>query len=88
MEQRGRGRYEENNLISPGLMVVPFDQFGVFCQGHSGDGSLEKACHVKSEMHIRHPSGTVMQVARKMNLEFRVDVSFRNRPMGDIMMPI
>ena len=41
-----------------------------------------------SEMHIRHPSGTVMQVARKMNLEFRVDVSFRNRPMGDIMMPI
>ena len=22
-----------------------------------------------------------MQVARKMNLEFRVDVSFRNRPM-------
>ena len=48
---------------------------------------VEKACHVKSEMHIRHPSGTVMQIARIMNLEFRadVDVSFRNRPMGDIM---
>ena len=48
---------------------------------------MEKACHVKSEMHIRHPSGAVMQVARIMNLEFRVDVdvSFRNRPMGDIM---
>lgn len=29
-----------------------------------------------------------MQVAREMNLEFRVDVSFRNRPMEDIMMPI
>ena len=28
-----------------------------------------------------------MQIARIMNLEFRadVDVSFRNRPMGDIM---
>ena len=26
---------------------------------------VEKACHVKSEMHIRHPSGTVTQVARK-----------------------
>lgn len=71
-------------------MVVPFCQFEVFFQGHSWDGRLEKACHVKSEMHIRHPSGTVMQVARKMNLEFRVnvDVSFRNRPMGNIMIPI
>ena len=29
-----------------------------------------------------------MQVAREMNLEFRVDVSFRNRPMGDIVMPV
>ena len=51
---------------------------------------VEKACHVKSEMHIRHPNGTVMQVATKMNLEFRVDVdvSFRNRPMGNTMIPI
>ena len=55
-------------------MVVPFYQFEVFFQGHSWDGRLEKACHVKSEMRIRHPSGTVMQVARKMNLEFRVNV--------------
>ena len=69
-------------------MRVPFEQSGAFCQGHSGDGTLEKACHVKSEMHIRRPSGTVMQVTREMNLEFRVDVSFRNRPMGDTMMPI
>ena len=63
-------------------MVVPFDRFGVFCQGHSWDGNLEKACHIKSA------SGNVMQAAREMNLEFRVDVSFRNRPMGDIVMPI
>ena len=71
-------------------MVVPFYQFEVFCQGHRWDERLEKACHVKSEMHIRHPNGTVMQVATKMNLEFRVDVdvSFRNRPMGNTMIPI
>lgn len=45
---------------------------------------------VKSEMHIRHPSETVMQVARKNESEFRVDVdvSFRNRPMGNTMIPI
>ena len=45
---------------------------------------MEKICHVKSEMHIRHPSRAVMQEVRKMNLEFRVYSSFRKRPMGDI----
>ena len=69
-------------------MVVPFEQFGAFCQGHSRHGTLEKARHVKSEMHIRRLSRTVMQVTREMTLEFRVDVSFRNRPMGDTMMPM
>ena len=45
---------------------------------------MEKICHVKSEMHIRPPSGVVTQDVRKMNLEFRVYSSFRKRAMGDI----
>ena len=82
----------ENNLGSSLDLNTLVDGCAIYEAGDvfRGTRGAGKTCHVKSEMPIRYPSGTVMQVARKMNLEFRVDVdiSFRNRPMGNIMIPI